>query len=79
MCGEGGYNARGGGDRGMREWRGGPEVIRHSLPSFASPRPRSCVVHPPCLLLSFLLLLLPQLTLMLMLLLLQLCVHPHSL
>jgi hypothetical protein len=40
MCGEGGYNARGGGDREMREWRGGPEVICHSPPSFASPRPR---------------------------------------
>jgi hypothetical protein len=46
MCGEGGYNARGGGDRGMREWRGGPEVICHSPPSFASPRPRSCVGCP---------------------------------
>jgi hypothetical protein len=46
MCGEGGYNARGGGDRGMREWRGGPEVICHSPPSFASPRPRS---HLPAL------------------------------
>ena len=46
MCGEGGYNARGGGDRGMREWRGGPEVICHSPPSFASPRPR---LHLPAL------------------------------
>jgi hypothetical protein len=30
----------------MREWRGGPEVICHSPPSFASPGPRSCVVFP---------------------------------
>ena len=30
----------------MREWRGGPEVICHSLPSFASPRPRSHLPAP---------------------------------